>query len=426
MRCLALLLCVIFLSAPCWAYPIDAAVQTGIMRLEGYRQIQIGKAHGQPLPSGALLPLKKVELRLSESPEMALPDADPELTEKILAFLGPDQDLYNFALLDLSDPQMPVYTEHQADRNFNPGSLGKIVIAVALFQALADLYPDDIEARLNLLRTRILVADEFILSDHHKVPFWNFDSRKMSFRKIQIGDSGNLYTWLDWMLSPSSNAAAAMVLREYLLIRQFGANYPVDLKTAEEFFSTTDKRRLMRLLIESLREPMQRNGFDPEQLRQGGFFTHTGKKLVPGGSSRANARTLLTLLLRMEQGQLIDPFSSLELKRLLYMTEKRIRYASHPALKNAAVYFKSGSLYSCQSEEGFVCGKYQGNRVNLLNSVAIVEDPQGQPPLRYLIVVSSNVLKVNSAVAHQTLAMRIHRLLQEENRKRLKMKEPAE
>lgn len=426
MRCLALLLCVLFYTTPCGAYPIDAAVQTGIMRLEGYRQIQIGKAHGQPLPSGALLPLKKIELRLADSTEMVLPDVDPELTEKILSYLSREQDLYNFALLDLSDPQRPIYAAHQSTQNFNPGSLGKILIAVGLFQALADLYPNDIEARLNLLRTRTLIADNFIRSDNHRVPFWSFDSPRMSYRPIRIGDSGNLYTWLDWMLSPSSNAAAAMILREYLLMRQFGTDYPVDRQAAENFFSRTDKKKLMDLLIDGLREPMQRNGFDPEQLRQGGFFTKAGKQLVPGGSSRANARTLLTLLLRIEQGRLIDPFSSLELKRLLYMTEKRIRYASHPALENAAIYFKSGSLYSCQPEEGFVCGKYQGNRVNLLNSVAIVEDPQGEPPLHYLIVVSSNVLKVNSAVAHQTLAMRIHRLLQEENRKRLKMKEAAE
>ena len=65
-------------------------------------------------------------------------------------------------------------------------------------------------------------------------------------------------------------------------------------------------------------------------------------------------------LLKMEQGILVDEWSSRALKRLIYMTERRIRYASSPALRDAALYFKSGSLYSCQPEEGFKCGKYKG------------------------------------------------------------------
>ncbi len=66
-------------------------------------------------------------------------------------------------------------------------------------------------------------------------------------------------------------------------------------------------------------------------------------------------------------------------KRLIYMTQRRIRYASSPALNDAAVYFKSGSLYRCKPEEGFVCRKYEGNVENLMNSVAIVESPAGEP-----------------------------------------------
>lgn len=117
-------------------------------------------------------------------------------------------------------------------------------------------------------------------------------------------------------------------------------------------------------------------------------------------------------LLRLEQGRLVDVFSSREIKRLIYMTERRIRYASSPALNDAAVYFKSGSLYRCKPEPDFVCRKYQGNVDNLLNSVAIVESPAGERRLYYLVVVMSNVLRKNSAVVHQTLATRIHRLLE--------------
>ncbi|MDX2493488.1 MAG: serine hydrolase [Desulfuromusa sp.] len=409
-----------------FGYPLDAAEETGISRLAGYQLIQQGKVRGRTLFPGALLPLKQVQLRLLSRPELDLPEADPELSEKILEFLGEDQDLYSFSLLDLSHPEQPVLAEHQGELSFNPGSLGKMLIAVGLFQALADLYPDDIEARRRLLRDRWITADQFIQSDNHKVPFWNAKEQRMIYRKIRAGDSTNLYSWLDWMLSPSSNAAAAMVLREYLLMVQFKAEYPVNQQTAEIFFKTTRKSELMRLLLSSLHEPMRRNGLNPEQLRQGGFFTWKGKQLVPGGSSKATTHSFMTLLMRMEQGRLVDPFSSLELKRLLYMTEKRIRYASHPALKHSAVYFKSGSLYSCEPEPGFKCVKYQGNKKNLLNSVAIIEEQQGESLQHYLIVVSSNVLKVNSAVAHQTLAMRIHRLMQANNRKWLQKRGSTE
>ena len=120
----------------------------------------------------------------------------------------------------------------------------------------------------------------------------------------------------------------------------------------------------------------------------------------------------------MEQGKLVDEFSSQDLKRMLYMTQRRIRYASHPALSDMAVFFKSGSLYSCAPEEGFTCGKYMGNKRNQLASVAIVESPEDDPQkLRYMVVVMSNVLKVNSAVAHQTLALRVHRMIEERHAK---------
>jgi len=126
---------------------------------------------------------------------------------------------------------------------------------------------------------------------------------------------------------------------------------------------------------------------------------------------------LVKLIFQAERGQLIDEFSSTELKRLLYATERRIRYASHPNLRSDAVYFKSGSLYSCVPEAGFECGKYKGNKRNLLASVAIVESPAGQRALHYIVVVQSNMLRINSAVAHQTLAGRIHKMVERWNAK---------
>ena len=54
-----------------------------------------------------------------------------------------------------------------------------------------------------------------------------------------------------------------------------------------------------------------------------------------------------------------------------------------------------------------------GNRDNLMNSVVIVESPAGEPRMFYMVTLTSNVLKKNSAVEHQTFATRVHRLLQD-------------
>jgi hypothetical protein len=113
----------------------------------------------------------------------------------------------------------------------------------------------------------------------------------------------------------------------------------------------------------------------------------------------------------MEQGKLVDEWTSRQLKRLLYMTERRIRYASAPALKDAAVYFKSGSLYKCKDEEGFKCTAYHGNVINYMNSVAIVEQEIDGIQLHYVVIVISNVLRINSAEQHQALGTKIHRLV---------------
>ncbi|NNL85835.1 MAG: hypothetical protein HKP27_09295, partial [Myxococcales bacterium] len=155
------------------------------------------------------------------------------------------------------------------------------------------------------------------------------------------------------------------------------------------------------------------NGLSLDTLRQGGFFTSEAKRRIPGASSTATARSLVDFLIRLERGLLVDGFSSLELKRLMYLTDRRIRYASSPALESSAVYFKSGSLYRCAPEPGFECKKYHGNVENIMNSVAIVESSTGEArSLFYLVAVTSNVLRKNSAAEHQALGTRIHRLIE--------------
>jgi hypothetical protein len=391
------------------AYPLDGEPYTGIARLEGYRLAQEGKVRGTRQPPGGTLPLDQVDLRLVGS-SIKLPPPDPDFSQQVADLMGSDDVYYSVAVLDLTDPAKPVYAEHKAGERFNPGSVGKVVVASAVFQLLADLYPNDIAARERVLREARVVADSFIVYDSHVVPFW--DGKRLSYRPLRKGDAASLWTYLDWMLSASSNAAGSMVMREMLLLAHFGRAYPVSEKQIADFFRTTPKSKLSALLRQTLQDGIERNGLDPKALRQGGFFTRAGKVKVPGGGSWATPRELTRWLLALEQGWIVDAWSSREIKRLLYITQRRIRYASSPALNDAAVYFKSGSLYRCRKEEGFVCGKYMGNVENLLNSAAIVEQPAGKRRLHYMVVVSSNKLRVNSAVAHQTLGTRLQRLLE--------------
>lgn len=394
------------------AYPIDGYLDTGISRLEYYRLSEAGEIDGKSLYEGAKRTTDEIRPRLINiDGHSQLPDANKSVSAQLAPLIPEQPENYGIALLDLSNPDAPIYAEHNGGFLTNVGSVGKILAAVALFSKLQEIYPDDIEKRRQILTNTIVTADEFVIKDHHKVRFWDVEKQELQHRALQVGDQGNLYEYLDWALSPSSNAAAAMVQRELVLLSHFGKAYPVNDDVAQAYLKETPKAELGKLFLDGMIAPLKAAGIDTDKLRQGSFFTRTGKNNIPGTNSLGNPRELVKLLYLMETGKLIDVFSSTELKRLIYLTERRIRYASHPNLNPHSMYFKSGSLYGCQPEEGFTCGKYQGNRMNLLASVAIVESEEDGKTYHYLAVVQSNVLKVNSAVAHQTLASRIHKLV---------------
>jgi len=395
------------------AYPLDGYAETGIRRLEASRLAHEGAIKGSKQPAGALLATDQVDLRLLDHASLELPAADPKFSKQITSLLGGNDERYGIAVLDLSDPSNPRYAEHRGDYKQNVGSVGKLAVALALFQALADIWPDEMD-RIRVLKGTVVTADEFSHSDHHTVRIFDVDTRKLVRRPIKDGDRATLWEYLDWMLSPSSNSAAGMLMREAMLMRQYGKDYPPPEAEIARFFDSTPKKELTALFEKTFFEPLTRNGFDLEHFRQASFFTARGKAKVPSaGNSYATARQLMKFGLRMEQGRLVDEFSSRQIKRLLYVTERRIRYASSPALKDAAVYFKSGSLYQCKKEAGFSCGKYKGNVKNYMNSFAIVESPAGDRRLHYMVMLISNVLRKNSASDHQTLATQIQKVIDE-------------
>lgn len=294
----------------------------------------------------------------------------------------------------------------------NPGSVGKLLVALALFQALADIYPHDESRRWAILRDTRVTADEFVLSDSHTVRRWDREQQTLVRRPLAPGDRGTLLEFVDWMLSASSNSAAAAVMKEGMLLQAFGESYPVPEETGRRYFGETPRAALSAALARFVEAPVARNGLDPALLRQGSFFTATGKRKVQGTSSHMTTRELMRFMLKLEQGRLVDEFSSREIKRLLYSTERRIRYASSPALFSSAVYFKSGSLFGCRPEPGFVCRPYAGNVRNFMNSAVIVEHPAAERRIHYIVTLTSNVLRRNSAVDHQSLATRIQRMME--------------
>jgi len=397
------------------AYPLDGYKETGIARLEEQRLVQEGQRPGKKRPSGELMPLSMVDLRLLDRPGLELPPPDPKLSARVSRLLGPDADRYGVALLDLSDPDDVRYAEVRGGAQQNPGSVGKLLVALAVFQGLADIYPDDIAARKRILKTTIITADKFSVYDHHTVRFYDVETGELRRRPLEKGDQGTLYTYLDWMMSPSSNSAAGMLQKQLILMMAFGKQYPPTPEQEQVFFANTSRKDLAAMFEQAIQEPVTRNGLDLKNLRQGSFFTREGKKAVPGTNSYATPRSLLEYMLKMEQGKLVDPFSSREIKRLMYITERRIRYGSSGVLRDSAVYFKSGSLYSCMPEEGFTCKKYHGNKRNYMNSTAIIESPAGQDRLFYMVTVLSNVLRKNSAQDHRDLARAIHGMLQRDH-----------
>lgn len=408
--------CLAMQPALSWCWPLDGYAATGIRRIEASRLAHAGLVAGGKQPAGALLSTAQVQLRLTDTHLRHWPRPDPEFTREVVAILGDQADRYSLLLLDLTSADRPRYAEHRGDEKQNVGSVGKLLAGLGLFQALADAWPDDIERRQAVLRDTVVTADPFSVSDHHTIRLFDVATNTLVRRPMQIGDQGTLYEELDWTFSVSSNSAASMVMREAMLLRQLGTNYPLSDAAIASFFRDTPASELTRLFQATFWEPVTRNGMDLRQIRQGSFFTAGGKnKVNGGGDSYATAKALLQMMLLLEQGKLVDAWSSLQLKRLLYVTERRIRYASSPALRNAAVYSKSGSWWGCKEEAGFNCQPYHGNLRNYMNSVSIIEEQTEGISLYYMVVLISNVLRENSAVTHQTMATRIHQLIRQQH-----------
>ncbi|MEO9481409.1 MAG: serine hydrolase [Maribacter dokdonensis] len=413
-----IVLLVIVLSASAFTtykyYPIDGYERTGIKRLKRLELIKSGEIKdASALPVGAMKSYNDIQLNLlsrKNDSAMGLMQVDADFQKEISAlFRGLDKS-YSLTVLDISDPENVRYAERNETAGYQPGSVGKLVVLLGLFTQLEKIYPDSFEKRTDLLKNKSVKAGVWGLTDEHTIPIYNIEKNTLVKRQVIASDVFSLYEWADHMLSVSNNGAASIVWREALLMAAFGEKYPeLTQEEADTYFKETPKKELTDLSNDVVNLPLRELGITSDEWRLGSFFTRGANTYVGDkGGSIGSPQGLMKFLVQLEQGKVVDEASSLEMKRLMYMTDRRIRYAQSPALKEAAVYFKSGSLYKCDRSKGEACGKYMGNVTNFMNSVIIVEHPDN---CRYMVVLMTNVLRKNSASDHMYLAGNIDKII---------------
>jgi len=395
-------------------YPIDGYTHTGIKRLKRLELIKSGELKDPTkLPEGALKGYMDIELNLKENKNDSV-HCFLKLNEKFQKdinglFVGLDKS-YSIAVLDISDMNNLRYAQRNEKAGYQPGSVGKLAVLTALFNQLSKLYPDDFEKRLDLLRNKSVRSGVWGLTDSHTVPIFNIETNKLVKRQVIASDVFTLFEWADHMMSVSNNGAASIVWREALLMEIFGEKYPeLTQEEADAYFTTSDRKYITDVSNDIVNLPLRELGISTDEWRLGSYFTSGANKYVSDkGGSIGTTIGLMKFLIQLEQGNVIDTESSLEMKRLMYMTDRRIRYAQAPVLRDAAVYFKSGSLYKCDRSKGEECGKYMGNVNNFMNSVAIIEHSDNS---KYMVVLMSNVLRKNSATDHLVLASSIDKVI---------------
>ena len=406
------LICSAFTTAT--FYPIDGYEHTGIKRLKRLELIKSGEiVEKQTLPEGAFKSYLDIKLNLKEKASDSLhcffKENDAFQKEISSLFRGLDKS-YSLTVMDITDLNNIRYAHRNETSGYQPGSVGKLAVLIGLFNQLSKIYPDDFDKRIQLLKTKVVKAGVWGLTDEHTIPIYNIETKKLVKRQVIASDTFTLFEWADHMLSVSNNGAASIVWREVLLMQAFGEKYPeLTEEEALTYFKTTEKKVLTDLGNDVVNLPLRDLGITADEWRLGSFFTRGANTYVGDkGGSIGTPFGVMKFLVQLEQGNVIDAESSLEMKRLMYMTDRRIRYAQAPALKEAAVYFKSGSLYKCDRSNGQVCGKYMGNIQNFMNSVAIVEHPD---KTTYMVVLMTNVLGKNSATDHMNLAANIDKLI---------------
>ncbi|RMG58822.1 MAG: hypothetical protein D6722_23135, partial [Bacteroidetes bacterium] len=265
-----LLLVFIGLYLPVQPYPVDGFNITHIRRLLRLQLIEEGRLAGTKLLPGQTRSRASIQLNLtgSRGDSLAqLPPPDPELQKAVGRLFPNMHESYALTLLDIT-PGRPVrYAGWQEKRGFQPGSVGKLAVAIGLFTEMQRLYPDSFQERMDLLCTTQVRAGSWALPNEHTVPFYDPETQRFAKRTLQENDVFSLFEWLDHMLSVSSNGAASVVWREAILMRAFGVNYPVSEARADSFFRETPRDSLSRLTVAVVNEPLRALGITEDEWR---------------------------------------------------------------------------------------------------------------------------------------------------------------
>ena len=433
------------------AYPVDDYKRTGISRLRWQYGIEYEGKHGRKMVPGGRWTADMIQLRMLEkgrdfeiTPETP---KDPALQADLEEILRKwSWRRYNVAILDITDPLKPRYAGVNEHETQTPGSVAKIEVAAAMLEQLKQRFPD-VAKREELLRTHKVTADDWAKSDSHEVPVpYGENLEKASSRKIRTGDTFTLWEWMDHALSASNNSAASTLWREATLMKLLGDQYPPE-KYDAELWKKWDKETLTAASFDVVDKPLVDAGIDPEVMRLRLYFTTGANRYIKSKSCGATPFTIIQWMLKVEQGRMVDEFSSLELKKMLYLTRRRVRYFYTKTLNDFGAFFKTGSLYRFSENAERI--QYQGDLVNVLNAMVEVDTtpPPPEPivdhvkqektgatvptkvdgitaaapvvakaekkatPHVYIIAVMSNELKRNAALDHAKLAEAIHEIV---------------
>lgn len=397
------------------AYPIDGYQYTFIRRLVNeYRNFK-EEGRNAKIKPGAQKGMAEINLNLLDFKDREMsdfPSVDPEFQKEVSRLFNSLEKDYSISVMDVTEGRPVRYAEHRPTAGYQPGSVGKLAVLLAFFTELDNIYGNDWEAKRALMTSKFVWCGKWGIPNSHTVPFYNVQKDKLEKRYVRAEDDFSLYEWLDHMVSVSSNAAASIVWREALYMRLMGKDYEcagsTDISNRMKEFGRDSVSTIANMVVN---DPLRKHDISKDEWRLGSFFTNGSDQYCrPIGGSIGTTRGLMKFLVALEKGKLVDVRSSLEMKNLIYITDRRIRYAASPVLNNSLVYFKSGSLYQCR-KDGTPCGKYKGNLNNYMNSIAIVEREDCST---YLVALMSNVLYKNSANEHLSLASKIDRLIEKE------------
>jgi len=180
-------------------YPIDGYTRTGIKRLLRVELIKNGVIkEPNTLPPGAMKSYMDISLNLTakknDSTNSFFKVNDNFQSEINGLFRGLDKS-YSIAVLDISDPENLRFAKRNETAGYQPGSVGKIAVLVALFTQLANIYPDSFEKRLELLRTKSVKAGQWGMTDSHTIPIFNIETNKLLKRQVIPSDVFSLFEW---------------------------------------------------------------------------------------------------------------------------------------------------------------------------------------------------------------------------------------